>query len=265
MPRGIIFYYSSTGNTELACEYLRRRSSQTEFELHDMKSGKRDDLDAFEIVGFATFVDYMGPPKFFVDFVKGIRTSGGKPAFVLNTCASIPGRSLKTMSRMVESSGFEVLSGHTIFMPENLPYMRRRGIRNDGNPKEKEFASFNSFISDLDDLATSISLKGEVRKRPLKIGILNLLIPAFRRTRARKSMGGIWADDPACIECGKCVPICPYGAIRMDPKPVFDLSRCYGCYACYNICPADAIRTKKIQGGHHYRGPSQDLLRKLSY
>ena len=56
------------------------------------------------------------------------------------------------------------------------------------------------------------------------------------------------ANLSACIECGLCVQQSPYGAIRLDPRPVFDEEACYGCWRCYHRCPEHAIYTAKFRG-----------------
>lgn len=48
-----------------------------------------------------------------------------------------------------------------------------------------------------------------------------------------------WANR--CVGCGKCVSVCPYGALRMENgKPVRDTSLCRNCLECEKACPANA-------------------------
>ena len=70
-------------------------------------------------------------------------------------------------------------------------------------------------------------------------------------------------NDSLCIECGTCEKICPYGAITMDPKPVFDHDICNGCWACYNHCNQKAIFTEKLSGEFQYPKPEKQLVDKL--
>ena len=42
----------------------------------------------------------------------------------------------------------------------------------------------------------------------------------------------------ACVHCGKCVPVCPTGAIAMDGgRVVYDAKKCVLCDACIKACP----------------------------
>lgn len=46
----------------------------------------------------------------------------------------------------------------------------------------------------------------------------------------------------ACIACGKCVGICPEGAMTIiDQKSVIDYDRCIGCNFCLEACPDSVI------------------------
>ncbi|MBN1893854.1 4Fe-4S binding protein [bacterium] len=50
-------------------------------------------------------------------------------------------------------------------------------------------------------------------------------------------------DEDVCLGCGKCIPICPRGAIELaDRTARIDRERCTGCGLCVSECPAGAIR-----------------------
>ncbi|MDR0696275.1 MAG: monomeric [FeFe] hydrogenase [Christensenellaceae bacterium] len=69
-------------------------------------------------------------------------------------------------------------------------------------------------------------------------------------------------DRNVCVECGKCISACPYGAIIQQKRPcissckvkairitnedkiIIDIDKCIGCGACIYQCPFGAISDK---------------------
>jgi MinD superfamily P-loop ATPase len=55
-------------------------------------------------------------------------------------------------------------------------------------------------------------------------------------------------DFKKCTDCGRCVQICAFGAIKMiQKKPVVNKFFCEGCGACEVICPAKAIKMELVK------------------
>lgn len=53
-------------------------------------------------------------------------------------------------------------------------------------------------------------------------------------------------DDSKCIDCGKCVERCVFGARAMvDGEKNYDAARCFGCGLCVSTCPTQAIGLKE--------------------
>ena len=60
--KGVICVYSGSGNTMLACRYVAARVQRVEWDLYDITKGHALDLDAYDVVGLATFTDFWGAP-----------------------------------------------------------------------------------------------------------------------------------------------------------------------------------------------------------
>ena len=261
--KGAICYYSGSGNTALACRYLAAKMELIEFDLVDITEAEAVDTGAYDVIGFAAFTDFFGPSQVFLDFVDRLPHQDGKLAFILSTHGFISGKTLRAMESAVTSRGFRVVAGHALHTPESYPPMIVRGRGNEQAPNPKEQSAFDAFISELRRrlLNSQPALSGAGTR--VRIGFLNSLMPSRPRTSARKDMGGKFVDEELCTECGICEKGCPYGAIRLDPRPVFDMDKCYGCWSCYNHCPEKAIYTKKFRGVGHYPRPIDLLKEKL--
>ena len=56
-------------------------------------------------------------------------------------------------------------------------------------------------------------------------------------------------DTSKCVGCDKCVFICPYEAIEVEPlaTPKINFEKCVGCGACALVCPHFAIQLKNSE------------------
>jgi len=121
------------------------------------------------------------------------------------------------------------------------------------------------FVSGLNELLERLQADGTVRGSGVRIGLLNSLMISIPRRIARRDMGDKFVDEALCKECGACARQCPYQAITLAPKPIFDQAKCYGCWHCFNCCPKQAIYTRKYRGLGHYPRPLDRLKKMLGY
>jgi Pyruvate/2-oxoacid:ferredoxin oxidoreductase delta subunit len=233
------------------------------FDLVDVVKEPDADLEHYGVVGFATSTDFWGVPRVLEAFIQALPQQSGEPAFVFNTYGAVSGKTLRVLAEAVEARGFGVLGGHSLRMPESYPPMIARGMTAADAPSGEELARLDAFLSELGGQLDSLQEGRSAEVRRPRIGLLNSVFPTRARTTARVDMGEKSVDAAKCTECGLCARGCPYAAIRLDPKPVFDTGRCYGCWRCYNRCPERAIYTKKFRGEPFYPGPSEPLRDRL--
>lgn len=262
--KGIICYYSGSGNTKLACEYIKKNVKNCDFELYDIVKTKIPDFSKYDFIGFATYADYGGAPQYMHNFFDQIDSQSNKYSFIFNTHGSVSGHTLKDIESLASDKGFNVLIGHSLHTPESFVPMRAVNITFGKSPSTKELNNFNNFIKKLDIIVEDISLNKPPKPEKIKISLASKLFPKFTRNEARKYMGKKFVDESLCNECGLCRDGCPYSAIKLKPKPVFDENKCYGCFRCYNRCPQKAIYTQKLKNKGHYPEPSEKLKNKLS-
>lgn len=254
--RVAICYYSGSGNTELACERIAARLD-AEVDLVDVVRETRD-LSAYDAVGFACSTDFWSMPQLFAEYLAALPNHSGKPAFVFNTCGLRSGLTLVHLAEAVSARGFVVVGAHTMRMAESYPPMMALGLGFKDRPNAADVRKLDAFA---DRLAAALAVPPvPVRIRTRWYDGLGVT-PA--RTTARTDMGEKRVDAERCTECGTCARSCPYAAIVLDPKPVFDESRCYGCWRCYNRCPERAISTRRFHGRPFYAGPSAQAKESL--
>ena len=261
--KGLICYYSGSGNTRLACQYLMNKLTNARFDLFNITRSGHPNLNANDIVGFATFTDFLDPPFLMKAFIEKLDRQENKPAFVFNTYGFINGKTQQTLGKWANARGFKVIGGHSLHMPESYQPMVAGGRGNEQAPDAKELEAFNRFILGLDAIIGRLKEGDEIRTQKIYVNPIYSIL-TFSRSRSRNDMGLKYVDEPLCDECGICEKLCPYGALKLNPKPVFDQSKCYGCWSCYNHCPRKAIYTRKFRGVGHYPKPLSSLKEKLS-
>jgi len=260
--KGIIAYYSTTGNTALVCRFVKAQMPSIDFDLHDVTKDGGFDPAGYGIVGFATFADELRIPELMRAFISSLRTGRGSHAFVFNTFGSISGRTLNDLVRAAGLAGFGVIAAASIHMPENYPPIIKTGLAFEGQPDARQGARLRRFIDGIDAGIRRIREGKDVRTiRPS--GLISML-PLPPRFLTRMQSGSFECDTEKCTRCMSCVAGCPRRAITFSDRIVVDRNACRFCWKCYNICPANAIRGTKFGSGFQYRPDAARLRERLA-
>jgi flavodoxin/NAD-dependent dihydropyrimidine dehydrogenase PreA subunit len=256
-----LFYYSASGNTKLACEYLRKQIP--EIELVNITDIQKPAIEDYDIVGFASFTYYLILPPFLRDFIISLKPMNDKPAFLLFTYGLMPGKVIKHTGNLLAKKGFSIIDYHTLHMPESFPPYIQKGIANTGSPGKKEFEAFRAFISNLQSKFQSIFQMRIDSKKNIKLGFWDFIIPAPNQKKIQNTFGTLYVNKDECTSCGICQDSCLHNAITFNVNPAFHMENCSFCYNCYNKCPQEAIRTTKLAKGGQYKGPGNVLKDKF--
>lgn len=261
--KGIIYYLSTTGNTQLACKYIAQEIKNIKLDLCDLAKVNFLDLTDYNIIGFATFVQSLGPPILIQDFIERLPQQKQKYAFIVNTYANFYGRTLKRMTNLLKKKGFIIINSFALHAPENYPPYIAKGIIHEDAPDNEELKQFKLFITSLDQCFFNIITGNRMIKGKKQFNCINNILPVLSRKRSAKKMGNKFVDTNLCTKCGVCRYHCPYRAIELNPGPIFNEKKCYGCWSCYNHCPNQAIFTNKFKGIGHYPNPNERFQNKL--
>ena len=81
--KGIIYYYSTTGNTKLICELIKRKIKSATFEICSILDDTLNNPDDYDIIGFSCFADELQAPELMKLFIKNNPSKTNKYSFIL--------------------------------------------------------------------------------------------------------------------------------------------------------------------------------------
>jgi ferredoxin len=259
--KGLIFYYSTTGNTKLICDLICNKITDVKFEMYSINESKQINMEEYDIFGFASFTDQLQLPYLMKKFIKNHNISSKKYAFVLNTYGSISGRTLIDLINAAKRSGYYVFNAVSIHTPENFPPMIKKGFSFTNQPSDKMVKKLKKFINRLNKSVADIVNKKEIKKT--KSGILQNIIPELPYFLSGLELGNINCDITKCTKCMVCEIQCPAKAIKISESFEINNGLCQKCWRCYNKCPSHAISGTKFKHGYQYQKINEEYRKKI--
>lgn len=260
--KGLIFYFSGTGTTKLAAQYIAANMRNIDFDFHDMNETNVPDLRQYDLLGFASYAQGFNPPEYVEHFIKKLNKAE-KYAFIFNTYGFINGNTLNNLGDWVKNTGCKVIAGFALHTPESSPIMIKYKITSENSPSEKEMKNFNTFIKELDVKAKKINEGEAVKEIAVKKNEIFTLMGGALNRSSLAAIGKKYVDKNKCIKCKLCQQKCPYNAVYFQNEyPEFNEENCKSCFICYNLCPVQAINSKKYTS-IRYRKPNDKIVGKL--
>lgn len=93
------------------------------------------------------------------------------------------------------------------------------------------------------DIAVVEVIAGMLERLPGTPPVLMVSLPLDPDPHFRK----IDLDEPNCIQCGACLPVCPTEAISLNQQLEIAQALCYGCGRCVPTCPTEALHLLPFQ------------------
>ena len=237
-----IFYFSGTGNTELAANIIRDKFTELDcmvdlLRMEDiMKVGLHVDPDQYDYLGIGCPVIGFGVPRLAVKFIRDLPNAYGKKTFIFRTAggvAPVNYNASKPIIGCLSRKGYEVEYERVFSISSNWM------VKFDDTVVKQLFKATK-------EKAESMCLEVlDGDKRILKTGIGLRLLMGMVRTLSSgmlRFMGKDFVVDQTCSHCGICIRNCPMGNICEKAGNIrFGLS-CSSCMRCIYSCPNHAIR-----------------------
>ncbi len=210
---------------DVKCSYedmLRKGSNQT--------SGMEFDPGTVVVIGAPAVSGRLPTP--FVERLKKNRGNGAFAVILVTYGNNNYGNALYEMNSLAEEAGFNVTSA-AAFAIGNAIFGTSKGKKRYREDIEKiiEFAKISA--NKIKRFSgTSID---EMKVKPAPLDIKGQM-PSGKSLRIPIHPSA----NSLCINCGRCIRICPVGAIDKSDPTNMDIKKCISCAACVSVCEQDA-------------------------
>ncbi len=243
--KALIHYFTGTGNSARASVLVSSelRSAGIDPFIRSITKGKTPYQSSFDLHIFIFPTYSFTMPEIMRRYLKSLP----------------PGRGSRTM--IIAIHGEEGYEGSALFAATKI--LTNRGYHVHLTDNIEFPSSFTQFINPTDSTeqdkiynqaAQKINvimqrfINGEESLKPCSFfnrfwtGLVGFLFS----TIGRRYMGKLFVVDESCNRCGKCLKICPSGALKMVFRPRWNY-KCQACQRCINFCPEKAIQTSCIR------------------
>ena len=236
----MIYYYSATGNTRFAANYLGKKLNTEVIDI--IRNGEDPDIKIAdsEPVGFMFPIYCWGIPPVMKRVMDAVFPLISKEQYVwvACTCGDEAGTAMRHFNSLLErvrGRGADAI--FSVIMPNT--YVLLPGF--DVDKPEIEERKLKDAPARLDYIAEKIERREggiyDVSQGSFP-ALRSAVFPLFERWGVFPKY---WKVSDKCIGCGKCEKICPARNIKLaDSRPVWGKD-CFSCCACFHVCPVKAI------------------------
>lgn len=251
----MIVYYTGTGNSRYAAEYL---ASATGDALVDaapyIQSGKAAALTSEKPWVFVSPTYGWRIPRIFREFIERGTFSGSRETYFVMTCGSEIGNAGAYLQKLCAEKEFVFRGVQEVVMPEN--YVAMFYVPGEAESAEIRSSADRTLAQTADFMCAGKNFPHHAAAfiDRVRSTVVN---PVFYAVCVKARA---FTVSDTCIGCGKCAKGCPVNGIEMkNGKPVWT-GTCTHCMACICGCPAAAIEYGRQSLGKpryqcpHYEG-----------
>ncbi len=247
----MILYFSGTGNSWYIAKKLAETLEDRMVSIAELvgKGQYQLKVSKQEKIGFVYPVLACAPPDLVTNFLKKVTFEGYQNAYVYSVlnCAGTPEYTSRIMKETGKKAGISIQGFYEVLMPGNYITQKRH------LPQEKVEEYLAHCDEKIAEIAKQVQAETSNYKKEkhsffLSYGLHKLAV-------LEKKEPFVFGEE--CVQCGKCVEICPMQAIEMvEGKPVREERKCEFCLGCVNVCPTRALQIgNKTQGNPQYINP----------
>ncbi len=255
--RGLVVWYSQTGNTErygrlIAKVWEKKGLIVTAGDYREIGQVKPG---SFDIIATGSPVFYMDVPGNFQTWLRGLPEMEGAPAAAFVTCGGEGDNEYNTGCALIgimgerggAPAGMITLNNMSTYAVTWSMGNRKRTLKYRHLPDEATYDRVRVFAAAVLGRAE----RGEAQAFSRETSVHNLYSGAPSIRFCKILTGNHHIDKNVCIGCGACEKACPVKAVNLAAGTV-NTDRCIACLGCVNNCPTGAMTMDFI--GKRVRG-----------
>ncbi|MEX1376241.1 MAG: EFR1 family ferrodoxin [Eubacteriales bacterium] len=275
--KATIFFFSGTGNTYLAATNIAKHLNEmgAEAQAVSIESAEAKDIKKLQAmvetsdkiaVGYPIYGSKA--PKIMEQFMDNFpETKDKKPVSLFTTVALYSGDGAVFYSKKFIEKGYVFENGVEFVSNNNFNVPGFPDVLKVGD--EKKVSRKNEKLIAKTKTMAEAMIKGKpmVQGR----GVFARWIGGMQRKYVDewivKINGMLYVEHSKCINCGRCVKICPVENISTVDGKITFADGCIACMRCYHFCPTAAINIteKSIDTDKwpRYKGPNKEYIKTL--
>jgi len=245
--KGLVVYYSATGNTKKVARAIHKGMAEiVEADLASVKEISPQQVGSYDLVGIGSPIWFFRETANVRLFMYQLPSLTGKLGFVFCTHGTAPLGIFHSMVPLLRRKGLTIIGWGDWYGSVYQVLHAPKPYFTDGHPDEIDLAEAEAFGRNIAERALRIAA-GETELMPQLPSGPDCELP-FRPHPIGEPFPGASpkrAIDPETCQypdCTVCEDICPAHCIQlMDNPPTFG-SECYNCSLCNRLCPTGAIK-----------------------
>ena len=224
-------YFSATYTTHRIVSHLAKRLSEEVIECDITNDTPTKEIvipkEEVLVVGIPVYAGRV--PEMAVERIRRFKGEG-TPAIAVAVYGNRDyDDALLELSDLLSDNGFQVISAGA-FIAQHSIFPKVGAHR----PDAEDYHQINVFADESNKI-----LNKHLEK------LLPIHIPGNRPYKIPGSIPIFPSGTKSCKECGKCVQLCPVGAISKEHLKDVDETKCIKCGRCIVVCPT---QSRKFQG-----------------